>query len=125
MKSWLLMKKVRFAFRKLMKVGRSAEIVRLNSWTLLSPLNESWSAASVLGTQVNSTPQLDFVVSSAKSIAKPTMLRFWYLSWRSPTDAQTKLRRPNRPSPPARTSERGLRACAARPDTNAQYWGWR
>src|SRR5262245_42575526 len=43
----------------------------------------------------------------------------------SPTDAHTKLRRPNAPLPPERRLLRVLRACAARPLTNAQYCGCR
>ena len=70
------MKNVRFAFRKLMKVGRSTETVRLYSSISRRPSIEPLSATSVSFTCVNSTPQLDFVVSSAKSVEKPRMLRF-------------------------------------------------
>jgi hypothetical protein len=119
------MKNVRFAFRKLMKVGRSTETVRLNSSISLSPSMSLPSETSVSFTCVNSTPQLDFVVSSAKSVEKPTMLRFSYSSVRSPIEAHTKLRRPNCPLPPALRLEFVLRACAARPDTKEQYCGWR
>src|SRR5574341_2428735 len=119
------MKKVRFAFRKLMKVGRSTESVRLNSSMSRRPSYVLEVAFSTSFTCVNSTPQLDFVVSSAKSIEKPAMLRFSYCSARSPTEAHTQLRRPNSPLPPARTLECVLRACAARPETKEQYCGWR
>ncbi len=72
---WVLKKKVRFGFRKLMKVGRSTEIVRLkvSTWLMLS--NSSASKTGTDSNHVNSTPQLDRVRSSAKSIAKPSTLR--------------------------------------------------
>ena len=77
-KTWVLKKNVRFWFRKLMKVGRSTETVRLKVSACVDAVElVVVGEALAFEIQVASTPQFDLVQSSAKSIEKPSTLRFW------------------------------------------------
>ncbi len=77
MKSWAFRKKVRFLFRKRMKVGRSTPIVRFTRSALLVMSKESRSAMRMRWNQVSSTFQLEPERSWAKSMAKPRTWRRW------------------------------------------------
>ncbi len=73
---WVLNRKVRFEFRKFTKVGRSIDRVRLKVSALLVASHELLSANGIPSNQVNSKLQFDLLKSSAKSIEKPSTLRF-------------------------------------------------
>src|SRR5215471_5948219 len=117
------MKKVRFAFKKLMKVGRSTETVRFRTCESVVLLKESLFTKGMAENQVNSMPQLVFVKSSAKSVARPKTLRRAYSSVSSPPLCQAKSMRPKRCVPPARTLLRFRPATAKKPFTLRQNCG--
>ena len=118
-----LTKKVRFAFRKLTKVGRSTEIVRLKVSTSDWPSGLSLSTNGRSFTQVISALQLDLLQSSAKSIEKPRVLVFSKFRAIGAPSCHWKSRRPKRTLPPAFRVLRCTRRLRAKLMKFLQNWG--